>query len=87
LPYLAVVAAANDFESPSVFGEERQDVANHQESLGFRCRGDHSLAIGKPQSHGFFAEHVLAGLKRANGNIGMERSGQRDIDEFDLGVA
>ena len=61
-------------------------MADHQQAVGFFCRGDHPLAIGQPQRHRLFAEHVLAGFQRANGNVGMQECGQRDVDKLDLRV-
>ena len=61
-------------------------VADHQLAAGRLGRRDHLLALLRRVGHRLLAQHVLAGLERADGVLGVHAVGQHDVDDVDVRV-
>ena len=57
-----------------------QAVRNHQLDAVLVAGIDHPLTFLDGDGHGFFAQHVHAGLGCAHGVLGVQRVGQGDVD-------
>ena len=80
---LADGAGANEIDGLEVGGLEVAAIGDHELDVGGFAGGDHPLTLGDIDGHGLFAEDVLAGLGRANGEVGVHGVGQRDVDGVD----
>ena len=62
-------------------------VGHHQLLVGRLGRRDHLLAVlGRGVGHRLLAQHVLAGLERADRVLGVHAVGQHDVDGLDVRV-
>ena len=83
---LAQLAVADQFDGAQVGGLVLAAVGDHEFPVGLLAGVDHGLGIGDGGGHGLFAEHVLAGLGRADGVLGVHAVGQGDVDGVDVFV-
>ena len=63
---------------------EVQAVRNHQHDAVLFAGIDHPLTFLDGDGHRCFAQHVHAGLRCANGVLGVERVGESDVDGVHL---
>ena len=72
---LAERAVADELDGPQVGGLVMAAISDHELDVGGLAGGDHGLGLGNVGGHGFFAEHMLAGLGGADGVLGVHGVG------------
>ncbi len=88
----AEVEDATDFaggDPPVGFGDLRVKAVHEpfqQPAAGGAGSGKHAVGFGGGAGEGFFAEHVFAGLKGADGPVAMQAIGQRVGDHVHVRV-
>jgi hypothetical protein len=86
LPEGAQLAGAHEALGLDVVRLPVDAVADHQPAPGAPAGVDHLPALGRRHGHRLLAEHVLAGLRRPHGVLGVQRDRQDHVHRVDRGV-
>ncbi len=83
----AVAVVADGVSEVHVCGKEADDVGDHESGAAAGGGGDDAAAVREIECEGLFAEDVLAGFEGGDGDFGMKRGGEADVDGIDFRVA
>ena len=83
-PQATVTPGLDRLEGEGKLGEERQDVADHEQLARGRGGRHHLVGFGRLERDRLFDQHVLAGLERLDGHPAVGVVGNAEIDQVDL---